>query len=116
MEALIAIILIITIIAIIISLLMMLLSWLTHLSMVKDSSSIYGKGTYKKFVCQFEKNDLKHFVNSKYAFINRLSNSKFHASIIEFNGIGMYLGFIDWFRAKLYVRKVYKEIFENYKW
>lgn len=87
--------------------------WLVHVSQVKDSSSVYGWGNYQKFIREFEKCEWDNEDGEyKYSMWDRERGAKFHASIIEFNNIGMIINNpIDYVRVDMYVKKFYKNKF-----
>jgi len=60
----------------------------THISMVKSSTKEYGKANYNIFFQEFNKCkwDIKRYKGSLF---DKSTNSEIHASIIQFNGVGM---------------------------
>jgi len=86
--------------------------WLTHLDMVKIRSESYGFGSFKKFKEQFQKYQWKpqeRFQTSLFGTNHSCScETKIHASIIKFEGVGMLLYPWDYFRVVMFVRKFIK--------
>ena len=77
-----------------------------HIDMVKSNCKEYGYGTYDKFVENFKKYELTEMDYFRGSFENYHNDSKFHASIIKFNGKGMILGRKDLKRAQEYCKKI----------
>lgn len=74
----------------------LLSSWLTHLSMTKSDCKVYGWGSRKLFWYNLKKYELIRDKGWEKSFFNYENRSKFHASIIKFNDIGMLLNPMDW--------------------
>lgn len=87
--------------------------WITHVSMVKSSSSrTYGWAGYKKFIEEFEKANWDYHNANSISFPNSLfgldeyGKDQYHANIITFNHNGMIINNpISYIFVKKYVRK-----------
>lgn len=97
--------------------------WNTHKAMVKKSCRVYGKGNFELFKKLFEEiNPALDTIFESYFDIK--TKTKIHASIIQFNGVGMILGFTDWLKFQKYIKRkieqdkdnVYGRIVDNYDW
>lgn len=83
------------------SILITLVSWFAHISMTTNHCKIYGWGSYKEFVEQFQQHDLQRY--NRYSIRDNIHNNQFANSIIKFQNKGMLLYPIAWLRANLYV-------------
>ncbi len=94
-------------------------SWYIHILQVKTFCEKYGRASYKSFIREFNKYNWKDDIFSKSLF-DRDNKSIFHASIIQFNNIGMIMrNPIDWCLVCLYVYNYGKNIEkkkEIYNW
>lgn len=87
--------------------------WFVHISQTKDDSSTYGWGNYKKFIREFEKCNWDNEGGEwNYSMWDREKRSRYHAGIIQFNGIGMIINNpVDYVRVVMYTRKFYRNKF-----
>ena len=94
----------------------------THISMVKSSTKEYGKTNYNIFLQEFNKCkwDVKRYKGSLF---DKSTNSEIHASIIQFNGIGMIMqNQIEYLKMRFHLYQYLKEINKeeevrvNYVW
>ncbi len=95
--------------------------WRVHLSMTMENTKQWSPGNFKKFMTQWNSHDMKQeycefcggdiqvFLLKPYKFFDRLTNSQYHASIIEFDGVGMTLGYFDYFRSVLFTNQIIKK-------
>lgn len=90
-----------------------IMSWMLYIDATKKYTKRYGYGTYKKFIINFKKNELK-YDEDVIGFLNICNNSMVSSFVIEFKGIGMLLNPIDWVRANIYINKINKK--RMYKW
>lgn len=92
-----------------------IVEWLTHISMVKDHTDIYGYANYQKFKREFVKQKWNYIWRT--GLFNSNTNSKIHAGIIQFNGIGMIINNpVSYFLCMMYVKKHIKPTKGGYKW
>lgn len=86
-------------------LLLALSSWSVHREMVNDHCPKRAIGTYREFVLAMSHHKWKREPNYPTSFFDRSTNSEVHASIVQFDGCGMLLGFLDWIRVSNYLDK-----------
>lgn len=90
--------------------------WLTHRDMVMKNPDIktYGYADYDKFVKYFDKVVWSHEKMFPESLFDYLGGNKFHASIIQFDGIGMVMKSpFDFMKARAHVKSYIKEHFPN---
>ena len=101
----------------------LLVDWKTHISQVSSLCKVSGRGNFKIFLREFKKQKWYKqdgWSNSLFGIDYSDNNMTYiHASIIQFDNIGMSLGFIDYLRFRVFMRKQLKEytnLDTNYKW
>ena len=96
-----------------------LISYSTYVYMTKNSGCEIGKATYEQFKFRFERItewEYKHeFEDSLFCYKSNYSYRKgyIHASQIIFDEKAMLLGRIDYFRAKLLIKKTTKQFHQE---
>jgi len=112
---------------IILCLIIIYAEWSVHAELTRETCKEYGWGNFNKFINEFNKYKWKtrnpNFKNSLFEDKEfKPYNSEIHAGLIIFNGIGMTLWPISYFRAMIFVRRKCREINnnhskdKNYKW
>ena len=108
-----------TAIMILIPIMMLNAFWFVHIQMVEKHCKEYHKGNRKIFFENFEKYNLQlgyMFKDSFFGTEEDISKASFyHASIIQFNGVGMKLIILDWYIAQIKLSKLKKKIREERK-
>lgn len=79
--------------------------------MVKENCEEWNYGTFNDFKRKFNERKWYYKEPFKYSLFNE-DGDKYHASIIKFDGCGMILNPIDFWRAERYVKKYVKN--KNY--
>lgn len=91
--------------------------WDIHRAMTKRYCRIYGIGTYNDFVREFIKYDWSYEGHDKSSIWDRNNGCKYHASIIEFNNVGMVMKTPwDLLRVKRFVKNYLKDVCPLYDW
>ena len=91
----------------------LLADWIIHIAMTKSSCQTYGYSNFKKFINEFSKYNWQYDYFWGNSLFDHTSDSKFHANIIKFCGVGMVMKTPwEWYRVKCYV---YRYIRENFK-
>lgn len=112
------------IIAILLPIIILILSfslvyYTTHIDMTKSRTKIYGYGTYSKFLREFNKYNWQQGDYFESSLFDGKNNCQIHASIIEFDGIGMIMRTpLDYFLAVMFVRRYIKQLgkIKLYQW
>ena len=79
-------------------------TWRVHLAQTRELTERYGWGSYESFRREFEREGRQWTLENGSLFECHTA-SKFHASIVKFDGKGMLLPFLDWLRVILYMRR-----------
>lgn len=84
--------------------------WETHKVMIEKSTDYYGKGCWNVFEENFKKR--KWLRDRKYpeSIFDHSTNSQIHASIIQFDGIGMLLNKRDYKKFLKFMKEEIKNI------
>lgn len=92
---------------IIVGIILLLANWAAHVSMTKDNCKKYGWGTFKDFKIMFDRQDweIDEKFQSLFVYDYYLdTKSKIHADIYKFEGKGMLLNPIAFYRSKIYIK------------
>lgn len=83
------------------SLIALFIGWATHVDMVKEFTGVCGKGSFNDFLNEVKKHEYTR--DRKHIYSHFSQTSQIHASIIQFNHVGMILGFFGYTRFSLWI-------------
>lgn len=90
---------------ILICLIWITVEWSTHREMTRNHADKLAYGNFQDFMREFGRHTWEprtsHFPDS---FFDRQTNSEIHASIVRFNGVGMLLSPLGWFRVTRFLK------------
>jgi len=102
--------------------LMCWINFIIHKSMTRENSKKQAVGTYWDFLYQFNQQEWENDNVWESSFFNRETDSKYHASIIKFNGVGMIMKntlhyfLVGWYIFRLTQAKKREKVFGGYYW
>lgn len=107
-------VIVLVVITCVLPLLFLFIDWRVHISQVNNFTIVHGRGTYKRFLEEFNK---RQWVQRGWtdSWFGLLDDSEIHASIIKFDGRGMTLSYLDWGRVQLWIKN-HKTIKSTIKW
>jgi len=84
--------------------------WSVHKDMTINHSRKWGRGTFPEFAKAFLAEEWEwggnpdRLADFPESFFNHAEDSEIHASIYKFKGVGMTLGFIDYWKAHFFLK------------
>lgn len=92
------------------------ISWQVHLEMTRTYVKSLARGSFKDFVQEYYSHKWTISPDYPYSRFDRDTDSEIHASIVRFDGKGMLLGRIAWWRVRHLIKSEAVSLQVSKKW